>query len=108
MGVVDLRAKKSTVTILERLQSCYPVATSDDQRRVQYTLGEFNQNLCNRAVAALQDADAEAIGRLMSEAQAQFDSAGVAVCPEELTAPVFHRVLGDPRIAPHIWGGKGV
>src|SRR5690606_28274924 len=29
-------------------------------------------------------------------------------CPEELTAPVLHRVLDYEPLKPHIYGGKGV
>jgi UTP-glucose-1-phosphate uridylyltransferase len=44
----------------------------------------------------------------MVEAQGNFDHYAIPVCPEELTAPVLHRVLGHEPLRPHIWGGKGV
>jgi len=44
----------------------------------------------------------------MVEAQAFFDTYAAPACPEELTAPVLHRVLNYPPLQPHIWGGKGV
>jgi UTP-glucose-1-phosphate uridylyltransferase len=44
----------------------------------------------------------------MTEAQAFFDRYAAPACPEELTAPVLHRVLNYEPLQPHIWGGKGV
>ena len=44
----------------------------------------------------------------MKEAQALFDRYAAPACPEELTAPVLHKVLSHPAVQPHIWGGKGV
>ena len=44
----------------------------------------------------------------MVKAQARFDRYAMPACPEELTAPVLHRVLEYEPLQPHIWGGKGV
>jgi len=44
----------------------------------------------------------------MVEAQEFFDRYAIPACPEELTAPVLHRVLSYEPLKPHIWGGKGV
>ena len=44
----------------------------------------------------------------MDEAQSFFDRYAMPACPEELTAPVLHKVLGYEPLEPHIWGGKGV
>ena len=44
----------------------------------------------------------------MTEAQAFFDKYAAPACPEELTAPVLHRLLDFGPLKPHIWGGKGV
>jgi UTP-glucose-1-phosphate uridylyltransferase len=44
----------------------------------------------------------------MVEAQAFFDRYAAPACPEELTAPVLHRVLNYAPLQPHVWGGKGV
>jgi UTP-glucose-1-phosphate uridylyltransferase len=44
----------------------------------------------------------------MNEAQAFFDRYAAPACPEELEAPELHRVLSNPAIQPHVWGGKGV
>ena len=44
----------------------------------------------------------------MNEAQKLFDRHAAPACPEELAAPVLHRVLSHPAVQPHVWGGKGV
>jgi UTP-glucose-1-phosphate uridylyltransferase len=44
----------------------------------------------------------------MQEAQVFFDRYAAPACPEELTAPVLHKVLDYGPLKPHIWGGKGV
>jgi UTP-glucose-1-phosphate uridylyltransferase len=48
------------------------------------------------------------LGALMLEAQAFLDRYALPACPEELTAPVLHKVLGYAPLKPHVWGGKGV
>ncbi len=108
MIIVDLRASKNTVKILARLNACYPEARDKRCRAIQKLLGPINADMVKRAMAALQAGDAPRIGALMSEAQTLFDRYAAPICPEELTAPVLHRVLSDPGLQPHIWGGKGV
>jgi len=44
----------------------------------------------------------------MSQAQALFDRYAIPACPEELTAPLLHRLLNYEPLQPHVWGGKGV
>jgi UTP-glucose-1-phosphate uridylyltransferase len=44
----------------------------------------------------------------MTEAQVFFDRYAMPACPEELTSPVLHQVLGYEPLKPHILGGKGV
>jgi hypothetical protein len=44
----------------------------------------------------------------MTETQRLFDEYCAPACPEELAAPLLHRVLALEAIAPFIWGGKGV
>lgn len=70
--------------------------------------GRINKRITNQAVEALQAANSERLGQLMQEAQDFFDQYAAPACPEELTAPVLHRVLSYPPLQPHIWGGKGV
>ncbi len=106
--IVDLQAHKDTMEILARLNRCYPFADNEMERGVQELLGPINKRIVHQAVEALQEADAERLGALMVEAQAFFDRYATPACPEELTAPVLHRVLNYEPLKPHIWGGKGV
>jgi galactokinase len=106
--VVDLQAQKNTQEILRRLNMCYPIAQNDRARGVQELFGPLNKRIVHQAVAALRDADAARLGALMTEAQALFDRYAAPACPEELAAPVLHRVLNYAPLQPHIWGGKGI
>jgi UTP-glucose-1-phosphate uridylyltransferase/mevalonate kinase len=106
--VVDLQAQKDTMEILNRLNRCYPIAENDVERGVQTLLGPINKRIVHQAMEALQTGDAAQLGALMGEAQASFDRYATPACPEELTAPVLHRVLSYPPLQPHIFGGKGV
>ena len=106
--VVDLHAKKDTLTILKHLNSCSPYAETPLEHGVQELLGPLNKQLVHRAIEALTAGDAQRLGTMMTEAQAAFDRHAAPACPEELKAPVLHRVLGHAPLAPHVWGGKGV
>lgn len=106
--IVDLGAHKDTMEILNRLNRCYPFAENEIERGVQELLGPINKRVTQQAVDALSISDGENLGRLMVEAQAFFDRYATPACPEELTAPVLHRVLSHKPLGPHIWGGKGV
>jgi UTP-glucose-1-phosphate uridylyltransferase/mevalonate kinase len=106
--IVDLQAGKDTMKILARLNSCYPSAGDEVARGVQELLGPINRRIVHQAVEALEAGDARRIGALMIEAQAHFDRLAVPACPEELAAPVLHRLLSYEPLQPHVWGGKGV
>ena len=106
--LVDLGARKDTMEILARLNRAYPFAENDVERGVQELLGPINKRIVHQAAEALEACDARRLGELMTEAQALFDRYAAPACPEELTAPVLHRVLGHEPLRPHIWGGKGV
>ncbi|HVO36224.1 MAG TPA: sugar phosphate nucleotidyltransferase, partial [Gemmatimonadales bacterium] len=106
--IVDLHAKKDTLAILKHLNRCFPFAESALERGVQELLGPINRRIVGRAVEALKAGDGERIGALMTEAQAAFDRYAAPASPDELRAPVLHKVLGHAPLAPHIWGGKGV
>jgi UTP-glucose-1-phosphate uridylyltransferase len=106
--IVDLQAKKDTMEILNRLNRCYPYAENEVERGVQELLGPINKRLVNQAMQALRDCDAERLGSLMTEAQVFFDRYAAPACPEELTSPVLHHVLGYEPLQAHILGGKGV
>jgi galactokinase len=106
--IVDLRAHKDTKVILHRLNSCYPFAGNEIEFGVQKLLGPINQHIVQQALEALKAGDARRLGALMIEAQTQFDRYALPACPEELTAPVLHKVLNYEPLQAHLWGGKGV
>lgn len=106
--LVDLQAQKDTMEILARLNRSYPFADNETEAGVQKLLGPVNRRIVGQAVEALRVGDGEQLGALMVEAQQFFDRYATPACPEELTAPVLHRVLDYEPLKPHIWGGKGV
>lgn len=106
--LVDLGGRKDTMEILARLNRAYPFAENELERGVQNLLGPINKRIVHRAAELLQASDAERLGALMAEAQSLFDQYAMPSCPEELTAPLLHRVLNYAPLQPHIWGGKGV
>jgi UTP-glucose-1-phosphate uridylyltransferase/mevalonate kinase len=106
--IVDLQAQKDTMEILKRLNRCFPFAETEVEKGVQELLGPINKRIVNQAVEMVEAADAERLGALMGEAQDFFDRYAAPACPEELTAPVLHRVLEYEPLKPHIWGCKGI
>jgi UTP-glucose-1-phosphate uridylyltransferase/mevalonate kinase len=106
--VVDLQAHKDTLEILNRLNRSFPVAENEIEHGVQELLGPINKRIIGQAIEALKEADGARLGKLMVEAQAFFDRYATPACPEELVAPVLHRVLEYEPLKPHIFGGKGV
>lgn len=106
--IVDLHAQKDTKVILARLNDSYPFARTELEQNVQQLFGPINKQMVHQAVEALAASDAERLGALMTEAQTYFNQYATPACPEELTAPVLNRVLNQPALAPHIYGGKGV
>ncbi|MBD0266074.1 MAG: GHMP kinase [Tolypothrix sp. Co-bin9] len=106
--IVDLGAAKNTQEILSKLNECYPFATTEVSANVQKYLGEISYKITQAAIDALQKGDAEQIGLLMKQAQAEFDKYLIPACPEQLTAIVLHQLLNYQAIQPYILGGKGV
>ena len=103
----DLCAEKDTIKILSDLNKAYPFPNTDAERAEHEALGEQNLDIIERAIKFMADGDAEALGRLMTEAEALFD-AKVAPMSPALWAPKLHAVLQDPTIQSLSWGGKGV
>ena len=108
MVVVDLNAQKDTREILSRLNDCFPIPQNEVHQGVHQLLGSINREVVHQAIHFLQQGDTRALGELMTRAQTQFDQYAIPACPQELTAPILHKVLGYPPIQKHIWGGKGV
>jgi len=106
--IVDLMAHKDTMQILSQLNHAYPFADNEIERGVQELLGPINKRIVHQAIEALTAGDAQRLGALMVEAQTLFDRYAIPACPEQLTAPVLHKVLNYGPLQPHVWGGKGV
>jgi UTP-glucose-1-phosphate uridylyltransferase len=106
--IVDLAAQKNTMEILARLNRSFPFADNEVEDGVQKLLGPINKRVVHQSAEALEAGDGEKLGALMVEAQQFFDRYATPACPEELTAPVLHRVLNYEPLKSHIWGGKGV
>ena len=104
----DLCAAKDTIKILRDLNKGFPFASNEMEEREQRALGELNQKIVDRAIDYMARGDAEALGKLMVEAQQLFDFNVAPMCPEELTSPKLHDVLNDPVIGRLSYGGKGV
>ena len=103
----DLCAEKDTIKILSDLNKAYPFATTEEEKNLHKALGEWNQNMVNKAINYMANGDAESLGKLMTEAEAMFDKY-IAPMSSALWAPKLHQVLQDPNIQPLVWGGKGV
>jgi len=106
--IVDLDAEKDTMEILRRLNRSYPFADDEVEQGVQDLLGPINKRIVKQAAEAVQQSDIQRLGMLMEEAQQFFDRYATPACPEELTAPVLHKLLTYEPLRPHVWGGKGV
>ena len=103
----DLCAEKNTIKILSDLNKAYPFPNTDAERAEHEALGEQNLDIIERAIKFMAEGDAEALGKLMTEAEALFD-AKVAPMSSALWAPKLHAVLQDPTVQSLSWGGKGV
>ena len=91
--IVDLKVEKDTHVILKELNNCFPFADNDIQENAQKYLGKINKDIVRKGLGYFEAADAEKIGALMTEAQAEFDKHLQPACPSQLTAPILHRVL---------------
>ncbi len=100
---VDLAGKKDTIKILSDLQSAYLRNTN-----VQRGLGEASETTVREAYRALGAGDPEWLGRLMVQAQEQFDRLVAPGSPDELASPLLHRLLAFEDIRSNVFGGKGV
>ena len=103
----DLCAEKDTIKILSDLNKAYPFPNSDAERAEHEALGEDNIDIVERAIKYMASGDVESLGKLMTEAEANFD-AKVAPMSSALWSPKLHAVLQDSFIQPLVWGGKGV
>ena len=103
----DLCAEKDTIKILSDLNKAYPFPNTDAERAEHEALGEQNLEIVDRAIKYMAEGNAEALGQLMTEAEALFD-AKIAPMSPALWSPKLHAVLQDPTVQSLSWGGKGV
>lgn len=103
----DLCAEKDTIKILSDLNKAYPFAATEAEQNLHKALGEWNQQIVEKAVQCMATGDRETLGQLMTEAEAMFDKYVAPMSPA-LWAPKLHEVLQDPNIQPLVYGGKGV
>ena len=104
----DLNGQKDTIKILTDLNKAFPFAEGEREKNVQYALGELNQKTVKEAIRLMEDGQVEELGRLMTQAQADFDKYITPMCPSQLTSPKMHNMLADERVKALTYGGKGV
>lgn len=104
----DLNASKDTVKILKDLNKAFPFADNEKEQAIQDALGPINHEIVSRAVNYMKAGDAEALGKLMTEAQQIFDEKVAPMCPSQLQSPILHQTLNDPQLQSLSYGGKGV
>lgn len=100
---VDLGGRKDTVAILNGLQGGYP-----DDVGIQEALGASNERTVRSACTLIQEGDGVRLGRLMVDAQREFDRKVAPHSSTQLTSPLLHELLESDAIAQHVHGGKGV
>ncbi|MGL5943156.1 MAG: mevalonate kinase family protein [Waterburya sp.] len=106
--IVDLAGSKDTTKILAQLNQCYPIPQNPLQAQVHNYLGKINADLVQQATLAIQQGNAAQLGKLMRQAQTEFDRYLISACPSQLNAPKLHQLLNHPPLQPYIHGGKGV
>lgn len=108
MVIADLNKGKNTKKILHDLNHRFMEENGDIKEKLRYALGDANRKILMDARRMLEEGDSAGLGQLMRKAQQLFDEYILPACPEELTAPVLHKLLSWSDIQDLIWGGKGV
>ena len=108
MVIADLKKGKNTKKILSDLNHHFIKGDGYIKGRLRHALGDANREILMDAKRTLEQGDSVRLGQLMSKAQRLFDEHILPACPEELTAPILHRVLSYPDVQDLIYGGKGV
>ena len=104
----DLMAKKDTIKILRDLNNSYPFPENVMEQNVHKGLGCNNKKIVEKSIKCIENGDIEGLGKMMIEAQENFDKNVAVACPEELTSPILHKVLNDEYIISLSYGRKGV
>lgn len=108
MVIADLNKGKNTKKILSDLNHYFMRGNGYIKGGLRYALGDANREILVGAKRTIEQGDNVGLGQLMTKAQRLFDEYILPACPEELAAPILHRVLSCPDIQDLIWGGKGV
>lgn len=108
MVIADLRSGKNTRKILFDLNHHFMNKNSSLKEKLRYALGKANKEILFQAKDSLIKGNSPELGRLMKKAQQIFDEFVIPACPEELTAPLLHKILSHPDIQEFVYGGKGV
>ena len=106
--VANLNASKDTIRILADLNRCYPFPQNEVEQNVHEALGKDNLDIIAKVIDLIREGDIEAIGKLMTKAQQIFDEKVAPASPKELSSPVLHGILNDPKVKELSYGGKGV
>ena len=105
--VANLNAGKDTVRILADLSAGFPFPQSQQQVDfLQYPVGI--QLLAGDAVEAIERGSSRGLGEAMASAQRDFDELATPLCPDELTSPRLHAVMGDEALQRCSLAIKGV
>lgn len=102
--IVDLGAKKDTKKILSDLNTAF----KNGNVGIRRALGEINHSIVLQAFSAIENGDAEQLGKLMNDAQNLFDRLVAPSCISELAAPKLHQILSCSAAEKYAFGGKGV
>ena len=105
--VVDLRRGKDTAKILADLNACFPFPRDATQRKM-HTYVERNVELVLNAVAAIRGGQVGQLSECMRLAQESFDACAIENCPDQLTAPRLHGIMGDESLRAVSLAVKGV
>ncbi len=108
MVIADLKSGKNTRKILADLNHHFMNQNSSLREKLRYALGKSNKEILLQARNTLIKGNSAELGRLMKKAQQVFDEFVMPACPEELTAPLLHKILTHQDIQDLVWGGKGV
>ena len=104
----DLMREKDTIKILASLNKAYPFPSNPQEEALHEALGKKNLEIVDKAIKYMAEGKAEALGKLMTQAEELFDKAVAPLCIDQLAAPRLHEILADEHIKPLVWGGKGV
>lgn len=105
--VVDLKAGKNTIRILQDLNACFPFPREPAHAGMHQYVQEI-RIIAEQAKRSIEEGSAEKLAACMQAAQECFDKHAVPNCPSELTAPCLHKLLQDPVLRECTLAMKGV